>query len=311
MPADDEVLVRAHAASVHPDIWHVVTGRPYVLRLMGAGLRRPKQVIPGTDVAGRVEALGDNVTRFQPGDDVYGETVRGHQWHNGGTFAEYVAVRETALVPKPANLTFEQAAAVPTSGPIAYQNLQMAQVQTGQRVLINGAGGGVGTFAVQLAKAAGLHVTAVDGPAKLDKLRSIGADHVIDYTKDDYIDGPERYDLVYDVPGNHTFAENKRVLTRDGKYLLIGHDQFGRSSNRWIGTMARGIGLVAMSLFVRQLPRISLARPTGNPMVELTELLESGQLEPVIDRVFPLDEATEALRYLAEGTAKGKIVLTM
>ena len=189
MCGDDEVLVRVHAASVHPDVWHVVTGRPYVLRLMGAGFLKPRTIVPGIDVAGRVEAVGKNVTAFYVGDEVFGETTRGIQWVNGGAFAEYVSVPSDNLAKKPARLTFEQAAAVPTSGFIALSNVPKQRVKSGQKVLINGAGGGVGVLAVQLAKAYGAEVTAVDSATKLEMLRSVGADHVIDYARDDFTRG--------------------------------------------------------------------------------------------------------------------------
>src|SRR5919107_1830419 len=195
---DDEVLVRVHAASVHPDVWHVVRGLPYVLRLMGAGLLKPKNSIPGTDVAGHVESVGKNVTQFEQGDEVFGETIKGYQWTNGGAYAEYVSVPERLLALKPANITFEQAAAVPTSGLIPLQNLpNEGRLHQGQSVLVNGAGGGVGTIAVQLAKAYGGNVTGVDDTAKLDMVRSIGADQVIDYIQEDFTESGERYAVIF------------------------------------------------------------------------------------------------------------------
>jgi NADPH:quinone reductase-like Zn-dependent oxidoreductase len=205
---DDDVLVRVHAASVHPDVWHVVIGRPYVLRLMGAGFSKPKNPIPGTDMAGIVESVGKAVTRYRQGDGVFGETIAAtHQWTNGGAFAEYVSVREDWLALKPGNVTFEQAAAVPTSGFIALHNLRDAsQVGPGRKVLINGAGGGVGALALQFAKAHGAHVTAVDSTNKLSMLRSLGADEVIDYTREDFTRRGNRYDLIFDVPGNRPFS---------------------------------------------------------------------------------------------------------
>jgi NADPH:quinone reductase-like Zn-dependent oxidoreductase len=213
-PKDDEVLVRVHAASVHPDVWHMVWGRPYVLRLMGAGLSGPRSLIPGTDLAGRVESVGAAVTRFRPGDEVFGETVRGYQWHNGGAYAEYAAVHEESVALKPSNVSFEQAAAVPTSALIVLQNLRgPAKVRPGQRVLINGAAGGVGAFALQLAKAEGAEVTGVDSTDKLGLLRSIGADRVIDFTRHDFTIDAQRYDLILDIPGNHPFSEVRRALT--------------------------------------------------------------------------------------------------
>jgi NADPH:quinone reductase-like Zn-dependent oxidoreductase len=203
---DDDVLVRVRAASLHPDVWHVVAGRPYVLRLMGAGLSRPKNPIPGTDMAGVVEEVGTHVTRFRPGDEVFGETIGSMQWINGGAFAEYVAVAEENLAPKPANVTFQQAASVPTSGYIALLNFgEVNKPEPGQRVLVNGAAGGVGSLALQIAKAYGAHVTAVDSTEKLDLLRELGADEVIDYTRENFTDRGVRYDLIFDIPGNYSF----------------------------------------------------------------------------------------------------------
>jgi len=263
-PKDDEVLIKVHAASVHPDVWHVVSGLPYALRLMGAGLRKPKNSIPGTDVAGHVESVGKNVTQFQPGDEIFGESVRGHQWTNGGAYAEYVSTPEDSLAIKPAGITFEQAAAVPTSGLIALWNLRDGGlVQTGQKVLINGAGGGVGTLAVQLAKAFGAEVTGVDSTRKLDMVRSIGADHVIDYTQEDFTKSGERYDLIFDIPGNHSFSDCRRALTSKGTYVLIGHDHFGGAGGRWLGSLPRFFKLVVMSPFVSQLPNLNFSMPPG------------------------------------------------
>jgi NADPH:quinone reductase-like Zn-dependent oxidoreductase len=228
MLKDDEVLVRVHTASVHPDVWHVVRGLPYVLRLMGAGLLKPKNRVPGTDVAGHVELVGKNVSQFQQGDEVFGETIKGYQWSNGGAYAEYVSVPERLLALKPANITFEQAAAVPTSGLIALQNLpNEGRLHPGQSVLVNGAGGGVGALAVQIAKAYGANVTGVDDTTKLEMVRSLGADQGIDYTKEDFTQGGERYDLIFDIPGNHPFSACRRVLAPNGKYVLIGHDRAG------------------------------------------------------------------------------------
>lgn len=310
--ADDEVLVRVRAASVHPDVWHVVSGRPYALRLMGSGLRRPKNRVPGTDVAGRVESVGRSVTRFRTGDEVFGETVRGMQWRNGGAFAEYASVPAGALAHKPVNVTFEQAAAVPTSGLITLLNLPEGRLQPGQRVLVNGAGGGVGAFAVQIAKARGAEVTGVDSTQKLDLIRSLGADHVIDYTRTDFTRTAERYDLIFDIPGNHPFSACRRALTPDGTYVLIGHDRFGAAGGRWVGSLPRFFRLLVLSPFVRQLPNLSFATPSKkDSMAVLKELLEAGKLTPVIDRNYPLGEVPAAIRYLAGGTARGKVVISL
>jgi NADPH:quinone reductase-like Zn-dependent oxidoreductase len=310
--ADDEVLVRMRAASVHPDVWHVVTGRPYLLRLMGSGLRRPRDVVPGTDVAGTVEAVGANVTRFRPGDAVFGETVRGYQWRNGGAYAEFVSVPADQLAAKPADVTFEQAACVPTSGLIALPNLRAGgPVTPGQRVLVNGAGGGVGTIAVQLAKGFGATVTAVDTGAKLDLLRELGADHVIDYTVEDFTRGPERYDLIFDVPGNRSLSECRRVLASDGTYVLIGHDRYGAEGRRVLGSVPRVLGLTVRAPFTRALPKASFSLPPKHEsMAVLADALADGTLTPIVDRTFPLAEAGAAIRYLAGGRALGRVLVT-
>ncbi|MEE8491023.1 MAG: NAD(P)-dependent alcohol dehydrogenase [Acidimicrobiia bacterium] len=307
---DDEVLVRVHAASVHPDVWHVMRGLPFVLRIMGAGLLKPKNKVPGTDMAGHVESVGKNVERFQPGDEVFGETVKGHQWHNGGSFAEYVSVPSDALALKPANVTFEQAAAVPTSALIALANLR-GRVQPGQRVLVNGAGGGLGTFAVQLAKSYGADVTDVDSTSKLEMIRSIGADQVIDYTQEDFTQSGERYDLILDIPGNHSLSEIRRALTPEGTYVLIGHDGFGASGGRWLGSIPGFLKLVVASPFVSQDLGLRIPEDSQDPLVVLKELVEAGKVTPVIDRTYPLSEVPYAIRYLVEGDAQGKIVITV
>jgi NADPH:quinone reductase-like Zn-dependent oxidoreductase len=310
---DDEVLVRVRAASVHPDVWHVVRGLPYVLRLMGAGLLRPKNSVPGTDVAGHVESVGKNVSHFQQGDEVFGETIKGYQWTNGGAYAEYVSVPEDLLALKPANITFEQAAAVPTSGLIALQNLpNKGRLHPGQSVLVNGAGGGVGALAVQLTEAYGANVTGVDDTEKLDTVRSIGADQVIDYTKEDFTQSGERYDLIFDIPGNHPFSACRRVLAPNGKYVLIGHDRFGQGAGRWLGSIPRVLKLVALSPFMSQLPTPNFSMPDKkNQMVILKQLMETGKLTPVIDRTYSLGEVPEAIRYLQEGHARGKVIITV
>ncbi len=310
---DDEVLVRVHATSVHPDVWHVVRGLPYVLRLMGAGLLKPKNSVPGTDVAGHVVSAGKNVTRFQPGDEVFGESVHGYQWSNGGAYAEYVSVPENQLALKPANVTFEQVAAVPTSGLIALQGLRnQGQVQPGQKVLINGAGGGVGTLAVQLAKAYGANVTGVDSTSKLDMVRALGADQVIDYTQEDFTQSGQRYDLIVDIPGNHSLSDCRRALTPKGTYVLIGHDHFGKLGHRFLGSLPRFLKLIVMSPFVSQLPNLSFSMPNKKDSMALfKEFLEAGKVTPVIDRTYPLSEVPEAIRYLEEGHTQGKVVITV
>lgn len=309
---DDDVLVRVRAASVHPDVWHVMKGRPYALRLMGAGLLRPANRVPGTDVAGDVVAVGKHVTRFLPGTAVFGESIRSHQWTHGGAYAEYVAVPQDNLVAKPEHASYAQAAAVPTAGYIALFNLRdEGQVRPGHRVLINGAGGGVGTLAVQLAKAFGAEVTGVDCASKLELIRSLGADRVIDYQAVDFTRGTERYDLIFDVPGNHTFWACRRALTPNGRYVLIGHEHF-RESGRVLGQLPRFLGLALLAPFVRGLPKLGSSMPSKQAsMAVLGELLAAGKLTPVIDRTFSLSEVPAALRYLQEGRALGRIVITI
>ena len=311
-PGDDEVLVRVRAASVHPDVWHVVSGRPYVLRLMGAGFFKPKNPIPGTDMAGVVEAVGKNATRFQLGDEVFGETIGSMQWINGGAYAEYVTAAEECLALKPANVTFEQAASVPTSGYIALLNLaEVRQLGPGQEVLVNGAGGGVGALALQIAKAHGAQVTAVDSTKKLGLLRELGADQVIDYTREDFTKRGDRYDLIFDIPGNHPFSECRRALTPEGRYVLIGHEKFGESGKRTLGLIPHFFKLMFLSLFVKQLPKPNFSMPSKkDTMAVFRELLEAGKITPVIDRTYPLGEASEAIRYLMEGEPQGRVVIT-
>jgi NADPH:quinone reductase-like Zn-dependent oxidoreductase len=309
---DDEVLVRVRAASVHPDVWHVMKGVPYVLRIMGAGVRMPKSRVPGTDLAGHVESVGRNVTRFRQGDEVFGQSLAANLWRNGGAFAEYATAPEARLEWKPANLTFEQAAAVPTSGAIAVQGVRdEGRLQPGQRVLINGAGGAVGTFAVQLAKAYGADVTGVDAGGKLDMLRSIGADRVLDYMQEDFTRSGERYDVVLDIAGNHPWPAIRRALTSEGTYVLIGHDQFGRSGHRWFGSLGRFFKLMVISPFVSHLHPFRGAKDPGDRLVVLKEFIEAGRITPVLDRTFPLSEVPEAIRYLESGQARGKIVITV
>lgn len=309
---DDQVLVQVRAASVHPDVWHVVSGRPYLLRLMGAGFSRPKNPIPGTDMAGIAESVGKDVTRFRPGDPVFGETVVTNVWTNGGAFAEYVSVREEWLALKPDNVTFEEAASVPTSGFIALLNLRGGSLlRAEQRVLVNGAGGGVGALALQIAKAYGAHVTAVDSTSKLSMLRSLGADEVIDYRREDFTRRGERYDFIFDVPGNHSISACRKVLEPDGKYVLIGHEKFGSSGRRFFGLIPRFFRYILMSLFVRQLRLGRSSIPSRREaMAILRELLEAEKIKPIIDSTYPLSEAGEALRHMIEEETRGKVIIT-
>jgi NADPH:quinone reductase-like Zn-dependent oxidoreductase len=308
----DQVLVRVRAASVHADVWHVMRGQPYVLRIMGAGLRKPKDRIPGTDLAGHVESVGTNVTRFRPGDEVFGQSLAVNLWRNGGAFAEYAAVPEARFERKPAGLTFEQAAAVPTSGSIAVQGVRdEGRVRPGQRVLINGAGGAVGTFAVQLANVYGANVTGVDAAGKLEALRSIGADQVIDHTQEDFTRTGERYDVIIDLPGNHPWSDLRRALTPEGAYVFIGHDQYGSAGHRWFGSLTRFAKLLVISPFVNQVHPFRGAKDPGDRLVVLKELIEAGKVTPVIDRTFQLSEVPDAIRYLESGRAVGKVVISI
>ncbi len=307
-----EVLVRVRAASVHPDVWHVVTGRPYVIRLMGPGWFKPKKPIPGTDMAGIVESVGKRVTRFRPGDPVFGETIVTNQWINGGAFAEYVSVPQDLLALKPDNITFEQAASVPTSGFIALLNLRdRDRLQPGRSVLINGAGGGVGAIALQFVKAQGAHVTAVDGTSKLEMLRSLGADEVIDYTQEDFTRRGARYDLIFDVPGNHPFSACERALKPDGRYVLIGYEHFGASGKRVFGLLPHFFKLILLARFVKQLRGPGLPMPTRKEaMAVLRELLEAGKITPIIDSTYPLSQTREAFRRMIAGEPRGKVIIT-
>lgn len=310
---DDEVLVRVRAASLHPDVWHVVRGWPYVIRLMGAGFSKPKHPIPGTDMAGIVESVGKNVTQFRPGDAVFGETIRRHVWIHGGAFAEYVSVRPEWLALKPENVTFEQAASVPTSGFIALLNLRSGSLLwPGQRVLVNGAGGGVGALALQIAKAYGAHVTGVDSTSKLSMLRSLGADEVIDYTQEDFTRSAVRYDFIFDVPGNHSISTCRRALKPAGTYVLIGHENFGGSGKRVFGLVPRFFGLIILSLFVKQLRLGRSSIPSRkDAMAILRDMLEAGKITPIIDSTYPLSRAREALQHMIADELQGKVIITM
>jgi NADPH:quinone reductase-like Zn-dependent oxidoreductase len=279
---------------------------------MGSGIRRPRQRIPGTDVAGVVVAAGRDAPRFRLGDEVFGDTVRGFSWRNGGAYAEFVSVPEAGLVPKPAAVTFAQAAAVPTTGYIMLVNVPTDRLGPGRRILVNGAAGGVGMLAVQLAKARGAHVTGVDHAAKLDLVRSLGADAVIDYTSEDFTRGDVHYDLILDIPGSHPYTASSRVLAADGVYVLIGHDQYGRQGRRWLGSLPRFGRLAARSTVDPRLRRGGGPVPSkAEAMATLRSLLESGQLAPVIDRTYPLEQAADAIGYLASGQAQGRVVLTI
>jgi NADPH:quinone reductase-like Zn-dependent oxidoreductase len=298
--ADDEVLVRVHAAGVDRGVWHVMTGLPYPIRLAGYGLRAPKNPVPGADVAGVVEAVGTAVTRFEPGDEVFGIAK--------GSYAEYVRAPEDKLAPKPANLTFEQAAVVAVSGLPALQGLRdHGKLRPGQKVLIIGASGGVGTYAVQLAKAFGAEVTGVCSTTKVDMVRSIGADHVIDYTHHDFADGAQRYDVILDIGGNSSLSRLRRVLTPKGTLVIAG----GETDGRWLGGTDRQLRALLLSPFVGQKLGTFISRENHADMIVLKQLIEAGKVTPVLDRTYPLREVPEAIRYLEHGHARGKIVITV
>jgi NADPH:quinone reductase-like Zn-dependent oxidoreductase len=298
--ADEEVLVGVHAAGVDRGVWHIMTGLPYPIRLAGYGFRAPKNPIIGSDVAGVVEAVGKDVTRFQPGDEVFGT--------GKGSYAEYVCAREDKLAPKPASLTFEQAAVVAISGLTALQGLRdHGRVEPEQRVLIIGASGGVGTYAVQIAKAFGAEVTGVCSTTKVDIVRSIGADHVIDYTRVDFAEGEPRYDLILDIGGNSSLARLRRALTPKGTLVIVG----GETDGRWLGGTDRQLRAMMLSPFVGQKLGTFINKENHEDMIVLKGLVESGKVTPVIDRTYPLSDVPEAIRYLEEGHAQGKVVITV
>ena len=295
---DDGVLVRVQAASVNPVDWHMLTGAPYLVRLE-AGLRKPKRQALGVDFAGTVEAVGGSVTEFQPGDEIFGA--------RNGAFAEYVCVRK-AMAHKPANITFEQAAAVPVAAISALQGLRKGGIQAGQHVLINGASGGVGTFAVQIAKSFGAEVTGVCRTRNVEIARSIGADHVVDYTQEDFTRSDRRYDLMLDIAGNRSWSECKRVLSERATVVVVG----GPKTNRLVGPLSQALKLRLASLAgSRKVVAPFLAKTNKEDMVVLQNLLADGKVTPVIDRRYDLSGVPEALGYLGEGHAQGKIVINV
>jgi NADPH:quinone reductase-like Zn-dependent oxidoreductase len=294
-----DVLVHVHAAGVDQGVWHLMTGTPYAMRLAGFGIRAPKNALLGYDVAGRIEAVGAQVTEFRPGQEVFG-TCR-------GSFAEYAVARADRLLPKPGNVTFEQAAVVPISGFAALQAVrEQGGVRSGQRVLIIGAGGGVGTFAVQIAKADGAEVTGVCSASKAELVRSIGADHVIDYTREDFVDGRNRYDVILDIAGNRSLSELRRALTPRGTLVIVG----GEDAGKWLG-IRRQLRAAALSPFVRQKLGFFISKERPEDLEELRKLLEAGTIRPVVDKTFPLEEVPAAIQYLRDGRARGKIVVVI
>ena len=298
-PEDNEVLVKVRAASVNPLDWHYMRGSPYLMRL-GAGLSSPDDSRLGVDFAGTVEAVGGNVTRFKPGDEVFGGT--------GGAFAEYVTVAEDrALALKPANVSFRQAASAPIAAITALQALRdRGKLEPGQKVLINGASGGVGTFAVQIAKSFGAEVTGVCSTRNVEMVRSIGADHVFDYKKEDYTESGQRYDLIIDMVSNHSLLANRRVLEPEGKLVIV-----GGAKGDWLAPLMRPINAMLLSPFVGQDMGMMLARMRQDDLVKLGELMETGKMTPVIDRGYALSEVPAAIRYSEEGHARGKIVIDL
>ena len=299
-PAAGDVRVRVHAAGCGPDVWHMMAGLPYFARL-GLGLRRPKQAVRGRDVAGVVDAVGPTVDGFAPGDEVLGVA--------DGSFAEFAVARADKLVPKPAMLSFDKAAAAPISGLTALQALRdSAELQRGQRVLVIGAGGGVGSFAVQIAKALGAEVTGVCSTSKVDLVRSIGADATIDYTREDFTDGTRRWDVVVDTAGRRPLRTLRRTLSRNGRLVVVGGDGGGRVTGGFFRGMLRA---PLLSLVVSQKLRFLLARERQDDLRALVEMIESGSVSPVIDRTFSLAAAPDAIRYLEEGHPAGKVVVTV
>jgi NADPH:quinone reductase-like Zn-dependent oxidoreductase len=297
--ADNEVLVRVHAASVNPLDWHFMRGSPYLMRL-GSGLGTPSDASLGVDFAGTVEAVGENVKQFKPGDEVFGG--------KRGAFAEYVTIREDrALALKPANVTFEQAASVPIAAITALQALRdKGKIKPGQKVLINGASGGVGTFAVQIAKSFGAEVTGVCSTRNVEMVRSIGADHVFDYTQEDYTESGQRFDLILDMVGNHSLLANRRVLNPEGIFVIIGGPK-----GQWLAPLMGPIKAMILSPFVGQEFVMILAKLRKDDLAILGDLMQAGKVTPVIDRRYPLSEVPAAIRYSEEGHARGKIVINM
>ena len=297
---DGEVLVRVHAAGVDRGVWHVMRGLPYPIRLAGYGLRAPKSPVLGADVAGVVEVAGTGVTKFKPGDEVFGIAT--------GSYAEYAIAREDKLAPKPSNLTFEQSAVVAISGLTALQGVRdHGKVQPGQKVLIIGASGGVGTFAVQIAKSYGAEVTGVCSTAKVDLVKSIGADHVIDYTHDDFAEGQRRYDVILDIGGNATLSRLRRALTPKGTLVIAG----GETDGRLLGGADRQLRAIAMSPFVGQKLGSYISSENAEDLIVLKELIEAGKVTPAIDRTYSLTEVPDAIRYIEEGHARGKVAITI
>jgi len=300
VPGDGDLLLRVHAAGVDPGVWHLMTGLPYLVRVMGFGFAAPKVRVRGLDVAGTVEAVGKGVTHFKVGDAVYGTC--------DGSFAEYACSKPARLAPKPTNLSFEQAAAVPTSGGTALIALRdTGKVQPGQKVLVIGAAGGVGSYAVQVAKAFGAVVTAVCSTSKAELVREIGADDVIDYTRSDFTDGTCRFDLIVDTAGRRPLGQLRRALTDRGKLIIVG----GEGGGRWLGGFQRQIFAPLRSAFGKQKLHALMYVEHQENLLALKQLIEARKVTPIIDKTYPLSQAADAITYLEQGHARGKIVLTV
>jgi NADPH:quinone reductase-like Zn-dependent oxidoreductase len=298
VPNDEQVLIKVRAASVNPYDWHFMRGEPFIMRL-GNGLRKPKNMRIGVDFSGVVEAVGKNVTQFKPGDAVFGG--------RNGAFAEYVVMLEKNLMSKPENLSFEQAGAVQIAGLTALQGLRDAgKLQAGQKVLINGASGGVGTFAVQIAKTLGAHVTGVCSTRNVELVRSLGADQVIDYTKEDFTNGAERYDLILDMVGNKGLLECRRALKPDGRYIMIGGPK-----GRWVAPMDTIVRAFLLKPFIKQEMSFMISEVKRDDLLLLCDLMQSGKVTPVIDKTYPLNQTSEAVAYVETGRARGKVVITV
>jgi NADPH:quinone reductase-like Zn-dependent oxidoreductase len=298
IPNDDQVLIKVRAASVNPYDWHFMRGEPFIMR-MGNGLRRPQNMRLGVDFAGVVEAVGKNVTQFKPGDEVFGG--------KSGSFAEYVVMLEKNLMLKPENLSFEQAGAVQIAGLTALQGLRDAgKLKAGEKVLINGASGGVGTFAVQIGKALGAHVTGVCSSRNVELVRSLGADHVVDYTKEDFTKRGERYDLILDMVGNKGLLDCRRALEPDGKYIMIGGQK-----GRWIAPLDTLIRAFLLKPFVEQEMKFMMSKINRDDLLMLRDLMQTGKVTPVIDKTYPLHQTSEAVAYVETGRARGKVVISV
>jgi NADPH:quinone reductase-like Zn-dependent oxidoreductase len=297
--ADHEVLLRVHAAGVDRGTWHLMTGKPYLMRIIGFGFRRPKNRVPGVDVAGTVVAVGSAVTRFALGDEVFGMSR--------GSFADYAAAHEDKLAVKPASCTFEQAATVGISGGTALQALTAGRVQAGQRVLITGASGGVGSYAVQLAKAAGAKVTGVCSTEKVDFVTALGADRVVDYTQEDFADGVQRYDLIIDIAGNSSLSRLRRALTTTGTAVIVG----GESKGNITGGLDRQLRALMLTPFAGQRLTGLASKQRGTDLKVLADHIAAGTVTPSIDRAYPLDQVPAAMRHLAAGNVKGKVAITI